>query len=85
MNAFNIDEDPINANWLRWKDWQVGCRDLPELFELLGVTTAPRRVQTRYLERLKGYLISAPELLQEQAQSFLDAEHDVTKKNPEVE
>ena len=82
---FNIDADPINANWLRWKNWQVGCRDLPELFELLDAASAPRRVQVRYLERLRTYLDSAPELLQEQVQSFLEAEPGVTIAKPEVE
>lgn len=83
--VFNIDEDPINANWLRWKDWQVGCKDLPELFELLGVTNAPRRVKVRYLERLMNYLDSAPKLLQEQAQAFLEQEPEefMTKLEPE--
>lgn len=71
--AFNIDADPIDANWLRWKGWQVGCKDLPELFDFLGVSTAPKDVQVRYLRRLNRFLREAPEALQGQVEVFLGA------------
>jgi len=80
--AFNIDADPINRNWLRWKTWSVGCEDLPELFRLLGIENAPRELQIQQLMRLNSFYVNAPELLNYQLREFLSGvELDaVTKK-----
>lgn len=69
--AFNIDEDPINANWLRWKSWSVSCKTLPELLTLLRVDSSSRDVQVKQLMRLNRYYINAPELLNYQLREFL--------------
>lgn len=69
--AFNIDEDPINANWLRWKSWSVGSKTLPELLRTLRLESSPRDVQVMQLMRLNRYYINAPELLNYQLREFL--------------
>ena len=69
--AFNIDEDPINANWLRWKTWSVSCKTLPELLRTLRVENAPRDAQVKQLMRLNRYYVNAPELLNFQLREFL--------------
>lgn len=69
--AFNIDSDPINANWLRWKSWSVPCQSLPELIEYLRISEASREIQVKQLMRLNRYYTNAPELLNYQLREFL--------------
>lgn len=66
-----IDADPVNENWLRWKNWKVNCQNLDELFELLGVSNARPETRVRQLKRISHYLPEAPPLLQRQVFEFL--------------
>jgi hypothetical protein len=67
----NIDEDPINANWLRWRGWKVGLQDLSQLVSALGLENASRDIQVEQLMRLNRYYVDAPELLNLQLREFL--------------
>ena len=69
--AFNIDADPINANWLRWKNWDVQVSNLSELLIFLGVENQPVALQRRQVERLTRYIDQAPEQLQLEFADFL--------------
>lgn len=69
--AFNIDEDTINANWLRWKNWDVPVGTLPELLALLGLEEATPEQQQSQVKRLAPYFDKAPEQLRHEAENFL--------------
>lgn len=69
--AFNIDADPINANWVRWKNWDVQVSNLSELLIFLGVENQPFAIQRRQVERLSRYIGQAPEQLQLEFADFL--------------
>ena len=70
--AFNIDADPINANWLRWKNWDVPFLTVSELLVFLGVSDADRSTQVEQLSRLKPFFEQAPAALQEELKAFLE-------------
>lgn len=74
--VFNIDSDPINRNWLHWKAWNVPCSDLGELMEFLGIVGKPVADQVRMLRRLDSFYENAPELLRDQAATFIDSHQD---------
>lgn len=69
--AFNIDADPINANWLRWKSWDVPVSSLEELLVFLGVEKSTPDEQRKQVGRLQAYFDTAPDLLQRELELFL--------------
>ena len=69
--AFNVDADPINANWLRWKNWNIPVSSLEELLIFLGVEDAPPVEQRSQVSRLQAYFDSAPDQLQHELRVFL--------------
>lgn len=69
--SFNIDEDPINANWLRWKNWDVSIFTLNDLIRFLGVENDDRQTQVKQLSRLTSFYDRAPQQLQNEVAAFL--------------
>lgn len=69
--AFNIDADPINANWLRWKNWNVPVSNLSELISFLGLEHASLAAQRAQVNRLDQYFDCAPKQLREEVGTFL--------------
>lgn len=69
--AFNIDADPINANWRRWKNWDVPVSSPEELLIFLGVEDASVEEQRSQVSKLKAYFDSALDQLQHELRVFL--------------
>lgn len=72
--AFNIDENPENANWLRESGWSIPSNNLVELLDYLGVADKTRQEQE---SALGTFVVSAkykkaPALLKQQADEFLN-------------
>lgn len=72
--AFNIDENPENANWLRGTEWKIPSNNLPELLEYLGVASGTRGEQESALTTFMGTAKyeKAPTLLKQQADEFIN-------------
>ncbi len=73
---FNVDNDPINRNWIHWKTWNVPCSTLGELMEFLGIMGKPENEQARTLHRLEAFYKKAPEILRDEVRAFLETHLD---------
>lgn len=69
--VFNIDEDPINANWLRWKNWDISISTLNDLLRFLGIENDDRQTQVKQLSRLSDFYDRAPQQLKDEVAAFL--------------
>lgn len=74
--AYNIDGDPINRNWLRWRAWNFHCEDLAALLSILEVSEGSVREQTTMLMRIRPLMDNAPQSLRDQVDSFLEQNGD---------
>lgn len=72
--AFNIDENPENANWLRNTDWKIPSNNLVELLDYLGVANGTREEQESALNTFMDTpkYVKAPALLKQQANEFIN-------------
>jgi hypothetical protein len=74
--AYNIDGDPINRNWLRWRAWNFHCEDLAALLSMLEVSEGSVREQTTMLMRIRPLMDNAPQSLRFEVDSFLERNRD---------
>jgi hypothetical protein len=70
--AYNIDGDPINRNWLRWRAWSFACEDLAALLSILEVSEGSEREQATMLKRIRPLMGNAPQRLRDVVDAFLE-------------